>query len=91
MFKALFALTALTTIISMGIIGKMGMQQEETLAPLQPAPVLISANGAISFSGRIPDPEVVYQLRQAVQLNDAAALNALLVEHRLFLASTPNR
>ncbi len=89
MFKLLFTLVAITTIISMAFIGKMGMQHDA--APLRPAPIMLSSTGAISFPGRIPAPEVVYQLRQAAQAKDAVALNALLVEHRLFLASTPNK
>ncbi|MFK5924721.1 MAG: hypothetical protein QM496_21295 [Verrucomicrobiota bacterium] len=88
MFKLLFTLVAITTIISMAFIGKLGMQHGDN-ASLQPAPIMVSSTGAISFPGRIPAPEVVYQLRQAAQANDAATLNALLVEHRLFLASTP--
>ncbi len=83
MVKFLFGLIAISTIVSMGIVGKIGSQAP---APVKPAPVEVSDNGAISFPGRIPDPETVFQLRRAIQLEDMETLNKILVQNHLFMA-----
>ncbi|MFK5924201.1 MAG: hypothetical protein QM496_18645 [Verrucomicrobiota bacterium] len=83
MFKLFFILIAITTMISMGVVGKMGSYSP---ARVKPAPMTVSLSGAIAFPGRIPGPDTVFKLRRAVQMEDVETLNALLVENHLFLA-----
>ena len=84
MLKPILALIAITAILSTGVVGKIGFQKSPTL--LQPAPMLIHSNGAITFPGRAPQPETVYQLRRAIQTENAEMLQTLLVKHRFFVA-----
>lgn len=88
MFKFFFALVALTTIVSMGMIGKIGkvgsITSNDTV--VQPAPMIVDVNGAISFPDRIPAPETVYQIRRALRMEDVEKLNAILVQNKLFMA-----
>lgn len=70
-------------MISMGVVGKMGSYAPATV---KSAPMTISTTGAVTFPGRIPSPDAVYKLRRAVQMEDMESLNALLIEHHLFLA-----
>lgn len=84
MFKFIFALVALATISSMGFIGKIGKISPPKV--IKPAPVMIEANGSLSFPGRIPAPDTVYELRLAIQKEDVEKLNELLFENHLFMA-----
>ena len=86
MFKFFFMLVAVTTMISMGLIGKMGKVGPAASQSITPAPMMINANGAISFPERIPSPDTVYKIRRALQTEDVETLNALLAENRLFVA-----
>lgn len=89
MFKFFFALVAIVTMMSMSIvgdIGKIGTLKPVSTAPLKAAPVMIEANGALTFPGRIPAPEAIYELRRAIQTEDVETLNAILTENHLFMA-----
>lgn len=86
MFKFFFALVAIATMMSMNIIGKIGTISPVATDPLKPAPVMIEADGALSFPGRIPAPDTVYELRRAIQSEDVETLNAILFENHLFMA-----
>lgn len=88
MFKFFFFLVAVTTVLSMGIIGKIGkISTREVLPePIKPAPMVIEADGGVSFPGRVPSPEMVYRIRNAILLENVEALNELLVANRLFVA-----
>jgi len=85
MFKFFFALVAVTTVISMGVIGKIGKVGTEVVV-IKPAPMIIEASGAVSFPGRVPKPQTVYELRRAIQMEDVEALNTILVKNHLFVA-----
>jgi len=76
-------------MMSMSIIGNIsniGEIMPAPIAPSTPAPVMIEVDGALSFPGRIPAPEAIYELRQAIQTEDAERLNAILAENHLFMA-----
>lgn len=90
MFKIFFALVAVTTLVSMGVVGKIGSQGQGS-ASVKPAAMTISADGALAFPGRVPAPETVYKLRRAIQLEDVETLNALLVKNRLFVAPSASK
>ena len=83
MFKFLFAIIAVVTLISMGFVGNLGKYKSYKV---QAAPVIINSNGTLTFPGRIPSPDTVYDLRRAIEMKDTATLNALLVENHLFVA-----
>jgi len=86
MFKIFFALVAVTTMVSMGFIGKMGKVGMIPTEQVQPAPVMIGTDGALTFPGRIPGPDTVYSLRRAIKMEDVEKLNAILFENHLFVA-----
>ena len=68
MFKFFFALVALTTMISMSFIGKLGkIESYAATETFTPAPVMIGTDGTLTFPGRMPAPEAVYQLRRAIK------------------------
>lgn len=90
MFKIFFILVAIVTMMSMNIVGKIGTITPVSVAPLKPAPVMIASDGALTFPGRIPSPDTVYNLRRAIQEEDVETLNALLVENHLFMAPSPS-
>lgn len=83
MFKFFFGLVAVSTIASMGIVGKIGSKAP---APIKPAPVLIDSSGSVSFPGRVPSPDTVYELRRAIQMEDVETMNEILVQNHLFVA-----
>lgn len=86
MFKFFFALVAITTMLSIGIVGKIGKVETQTAQALKPAPVLIGADGSLTFPARKPSPDVVYNMRRALKMEDIEKLNALLFENQLFVA-----
>ncbi len=86
MFKFFFALVAITTMISMSFVGKIGKIDSYTTQTLKPAPVLIGTDGSLTFPGRMPSPDTVYNLRRALKMEDVEKLNALLFENQLFVA-----
>ncbi len=86
MFKFFFALVAIVTMISMNIVGKIGTVNPVSSAKTKPAPVIIEANGSLSFPGRIPAPDTIYELRRAIQSEDVETMNVLLFENHLFMA-----
>lgn len=86
MFKFFFALVAIVTMMSMNIIGKLGTTNPISATTIKPAPVIIEANGALSFPGRIPAPDTIYELRRAIQSEDVETMNALLFKNHLFMA-----
>lgn len=83
MIRFFFGLVAASTLTSVGIVEQIG---SNTATPIKPAPVLIGNSGSVSFPGRIPSPETVYQLRRAIQMKDKATMNKILVQNRLFVA-----
>ncbi|NOX98671.1 MAG: hypothetical protein GXP30_02900 [Verrucomicrobia bacterium] len=86
MFKFFFALVAVVTMMSMNIVGKLGTTTPVSAAAVKPAPVIIESNGSLSFPGRIPAPDTIYELRRAIQSEDVETMNALLFENHLFMA-----
>ena len=84
MFKLFFMLVAIATMISMGLIGEIG--KFAPMAPIKAAPMMINQNGSLTFPGRMPSPNTVYDIRNAIQSEDIEKLNALLVENHLFVA-----
>ena len=86
MFKFFFALVAITTMISMSFIGKIGKIDSYATEKFQPAPAMIGSDGSITFPGRMPKPEAVYEMRRALKMEDVEKLNALLFENQLFVA-----
>lgn len=83
MFKLFFALVAIATMITMGIVGQMG---KVSTSILEVAPIMIDSDGSLRFPGRAPAPETVHALRLAIQAEDMEKLNMLLVENYLFVA-----
>ena len=86
MFKIFFLLVAVTTMVSMSLIGNIGKVKSVGMADTKQAPVMIHENGSVTFPGRIPAPETVYELRRAIEMEDVEMLNAILVKNRLFVA-----
>ena len=86
MFKIFFLLVAVTTMVSMSLIGNIGKVKPVGMADIKQAPVMIHENGSVTFPGRIPAPETVYELRRAIEMEDVEMLNAILVKNRLFVA-----
>jgi len=88
MFKFFFALVAITTMVSMSLIGKIGKVEHVGINGLKQAPMLIHTNGSISFPDRIPAPETVYEIRRLIENEDVERLNVILVKNNLFVAPT---
>ena len=80
-------LVAVATMVSMGVIGNIG--KLSPLASIKAAPMMINENGSLIFPGRMPAPNTVYDIRNAIESEDIETLNALLVENHLFVA--PNQ
>ena len=87
MFKLFFALVAVTTMVSMSLIGKMG-KIETVGTGTELAPMLIHSNGTVTFPDRLPSPETVYEIRRLIKVEDVEQLNAILVKNNLFVAPT---
>ena len=86
MFKFFFLLVAVTTMVSMSLIGNIGKVKPLAAANVKQAPVMIHDDGSVTFPGRIPAPATVYELRRAIRMEDVEKLNAILVKNRLFVA-----
>jgi len=54
------------------------------LAPMKIAPIIIGSNGVVRYPERVPSPETVFQIRSAVETEDYAALNNLLIKNRFY-------
>jgi len=83
--KTAFIFLVLISMAIGGIYVKNNVQQGiETRGMAQIAPIIIG-NGFVRFPERVPSPETVFQIQSAVQTEDAAALNNLLIKNRFYV------
>lgn len=86
--KTALIFLALISMAMGGVYVKNNVQQDiETRQMANIAPIIIG-NGFVRFPERVPSPETVFQIQSAVQTEDAAALNDLLIKHRFYVLPT---
>jgi len=89
--KTAFIFLVLISMAMGGIYVKKSVQpgfEAQIAATPAPAPIIIGSNGLVSYLERIPSSETRFQIHSAVETEDYATLNNLLIKNRFYVLPT---